>query len=226
MRELTSAMPKSLLHVAGRPLLEYTLDALPDEVDEVIIVVGYLGGAIHDHFGPDYFGKRILYVEMEELHGTAAALWCAKDILSSGGGSASGGKDKFLVMNGDDIYARDDVARVAAAKDWAMLVAESDAIAEGGKIVVDKHERITKIEEGKHDGGPGLIGTNVFALDTRIFSCEMVQKAPGSPEFGLPQTVLSAADSLKIPLEAITATSWIQISRPEDLQKAEELLRH
>src|SRR3989338_3930896 len=89
MRELTQSSPKALLEVAGKPLLQLGLDALPENIDEVIIVVGYLGSSIHDRFGPDYFGKRILYVEMEELHGTAAALWMAKDILSARGGSAS-----------------------------------------------------------------------------------------------------------------------------------------
>src|SRR3990167_6634769 len=102
MRELTESTPKALLEVAGRPLLEYAFDALPEAVDEVILVVEYLGGSIHDRFGPDYFGKRLLYVEMEELHGTAAALWMAKDILSAGGGSASGGQDRFLILPGDD----------------------------------------------------------------------------------------------------------------------------
>ena len=215
MKELTADTPKSLLQVAGRPLLQYILDALPDEVDEVIIVVGYLGGMIHDRFGPEYFGKRLLYVEMEDLHGTAAALWCAKDIL----------KERFLVLMGDDIYGADDVAKIARAKQWAMGVQEARLLGEGGRIVTDKQGRITKIVEGEHGGTPGVVSTNLFCLDTRIFSCKMVPKAPGSPEFGLPQTVLAAADSLKIPLEAITATSWIQISRPEDLQKAEELLK-
>jgi len=215
MKELTLAVPKALLEVAGRPLLEYTLDALPGTVDEVVIIVGYLGGMIHDRFGGEYFGKRILYVEQGEVHGTAGALWCAKDIL----------KERFLVMMGDDIYGRDDVAQMAAANNWAMGVQEISALREGGKIMMDKKNRITAIVEGEHhDGKPGLVSTNLFALDTRIFSCPLIPKAPGSPEFGLPQTVLAAADSLKIPLEAIPATSWIQISTPDDLKTAEELL--
>ena len=57
-----------------------------------------------------------------------------------------------------------------------------------------------------------------------MFTCPLVPKASDSPEFGLPQTALAAADKLKIPLEAIPATSWIQISAPEDLKKAEEIL--
>ncbi|HEY4517146.1 MAG TPA: sugar phosphate nucleotidyltransferase [Candidatus Paceibacterota bacterium] len=214
MRELTEPRPKGLLEVAGRPLLEYTFDALPDSVDEVIIVVGYLGGMIHDCFGGEHSGRRILYAEQEPRHGTAGALWSAKDALD----------DSFIVMNGDDIYARDDVARIAGAKDWAMLVAETKSLKEGGKIKIDKRGCITDVVEGKHDDGPGLMSAGVYKLDTRIFSHPLVPKAPGSPEFGLPQTALASADHLKIPLEAITAKSWIQITSPEDLQKAEEIL--
>lgn len=214
MRELTESAPKALLEVDGRPLLGYTLDALPDCVDEIIIVVGYLGGMIHDRFGGEYFGKRILYAEQGPQHGTAGALWSAKDIL----------KDRFLVMMGDDIYGRDDVARIARAKDWAMGIQKTTAVEEGGLVVLDAKNRITKIVEGRHRGKPGFLSTNIFLLDTRIFSCPLVPKAPESREFGLPQTVLAAADQLKIPLEAIPATSWIQISSPEDLKKAEELL--
>lgn len=213
MKELTQAKPKALLEVTGRPLMQYTLDALPDTIDEVVIIVGYLGGMIHDRFGGEYYGKRLLYVEQEELNGTAGALWRAKDIL----------KERFLVVGGDDMYAPEDLARMAGEKNWAMLVEKTDPIREGGKIVTDKKGRIIDIVEGAH-GGPGLVNTSVYELDTRIFSCPLVPKAAGSPEFGLPQTMLAAADKLKISLEAVTATSWIQISTPEDLKKAEQIL--
>lgn len=216
MKELTDGTPKSLLEVAGRPLLEYALDALPERISEVIIVVGYLGGVIHDRFGGEYYGRKILYAEQGEQHGTAGALWSAKEVL----------KDRFLVLNGDDIYAQEDLSRMTKARDWAMLVAEVESLEEGGRIITDKKERITDIVEGKHDGTPGLASAGAYILDDRIFSYPLVPKAPDSPEYGLPQTALVAADALKIPLEAIPATSWIQITSPEDLKKAEALLKN
>src|SRR3989338_4912800 len=191
MGELTNAAPKGLMQVSGRTLLEYGFDALPDDIDEIIVVVGYLGGMIHDAFGGEYFGKRILYVEQGEAHGTAGALWSAKDILSARGGSASGGKDRFIVLMCDDIYALDDVERMTKVQDWALGVEKVASLTEGGKIVTDKTGVIKEIVEGEHDGKPGLISTNLFALDTRIFQTPMVLKAPTSSEYGLPQTTLA-----------------------------------
>ena len=215
MGELTNAAPKGLMQVSGRTLLEYGFDALPDDIDEIIVVVGYLGGMIHDAFGGEYFGKRILYVEQGEAHGTAGALWSAKDVL----------KGRFLVLMGDAIYGEGDIARMAQAKDWAMGIQETPSLKEGGQVILDSKGRITRIVEGHHKGKPGFVSTNLFLLDTRIFSCPLVPKAPDSPEFGLPQTVLAAAEQLKIPLKAVTATSWIQISAPDDLKKAEHTLQ-
>src|SRR3989344_8278550 len=77
MVALTGEVPKPMLPVEGRPLLEYKLDALPDEIDEVILVIGYQGGVIRKHFGERYGNKRIQYVEQKELNGTAGARWSA-----------------------------------------------------------------------------------------------------------------------------------------------------
>ena len=214
MKELTEGVPKGLLQVAGRSLLEYALDVLPENVDEVIFIVGYLGSMIHDKFGAEYFGKRILYIEQEELNGTAGALWLAQDVL----------KDRFIVMNGDDIYDRADVVRITRAKDWALLVTRVPHMNEGGKVIMNKKGLITNIVEGEHDGKPSLMSANVFLLDTRIFSSKLIPKAPDSSEYGLPQTMLVASKQLGIVIEPIAATNWIQISRPEDLRKAEEIL--
>ncbi len=214
MRHLTENTPKPLLEVAGRPLIRYTLDALPDEIEEVVIVVGYLGHMIQEKIGGDYFGKKILYAEQSPQHGTGGALWSAKEIL----------KEKFIVVMGDDLYAREDIARATKEKQWGIGVQKVSALDEGGRIIADANGHITEIVEGKHHGGAGLISTNLFALDTRIFSEPLVPKAHDSEEFGLPQTALAATHTLKIPFEAMHATSWIQISSPEDLKKAEEML--
>jgi bifunctional UDP-N-acetylglucosamine pyrophosphorylase/glucosamine-1-phosphate N-acetyltransferase len=211
MKELTESTPKSMLTVAGRTLLEYKFDALPDDVDEIILVVGYLGGMILERFGPEYAGKRLLYVEQENpVAGTADALWQAKDIL----------KDRFLVMNGDNLYAPKDIA-ACTEHEWAVVVQKTDSIRTGSVEV--KNGRAMKIVENTdHQGGAGFACTNLFMLDTRIFTYKPIPKAVGSSELGLPQTMMQAAKDIEI--AAIVATWWFEIKDPEDLKKAEAIL--
>ncbi len=214
MKELTEDTPKALLEVAGKPLLQYELEALPDEVTEIIIIVGYKGGAIQQRFGGEFNGKHILYVEQDTLDGTAGALWRAKEIL----------KDRFVVLMSDDIYSADDITACIAKDDWVMLVSESENIQMGGSVRLDGEGTIEAIEEGSHGGKKGLINTNMFVLDTRLFQYPMLPKAPGSNEFGLPQSILPASKEAGIPFTTMKARAWIQITNPDDLKKAEEFI--
>jgi NDP-sugar pyrophosphorylase family protein len=219
MVELTEAVPKPMLDVGGKPLLEYKFEALPDEIDEVIIVVGYLGGVIQKHFGGAYAGKRIFYVEQEELNGTAGALWDAREIL----------KDRFLVIMGDDIYAHADMEACIAPGDcWRLLTQQLPEMYRAGRVELDAQGLIADIvESSKEDDmrrAPGLASTNMFLLDARIFTCPLVPKHEGSLEFGLPQTALAASKSLGIRFEPVFTDQWIQITAPKDLVYAAEIL--
>lgn len=210
MGALTESMPKAMLPVAGKPLLEHKIEMLPPVIDEVILVIGYYGGVIHDHFGGSFNGKRILYVEQETFDGTGGALWRAKDIL----------KDRFLVLMADDLYSPGDLKTLAAQREWTLLVAKTDGGASGGAVVTDAKHNITEVTEGQHRSG-ALTSTNAFLLDTRLFDQPMVAKTRDSEEFGLPQTVAAAAHTLRLPFLALPATSWIQISSPDDILRAE-----
>jgi NDP-sugar pyrophosphorylase family protein len=214
MGGLTDELPKPLLEVAGKSLLEHKFDVLPSEIDEIIIIVGYMGSKIQERFGGNYNGKRILYVEQEVLDGTMGALARAKDILT----------DRFIVMMGDDLYSKNDIETCIAIPDWVMLVEEMEQMNSGGRVIVDDEGAIVDIEEGNHTGTHGLANTNMLVLDTQLFRYPMIPKAAGSNEFGLPQTVLAASKSGGIPFEAVPATFWFQITAPEDLEKAEKIL--
>ncbi len=213
MGALTETLPKPMLEVNGKTLLEHKFDALPESVDEIIIVTGYLGHTISERFGDSYKGRKMTYVEQENIvGGTADALWQAKNVLS----------DKFLVMMGDDIYAREDIEAVAA-HDWALLIQRVPDTAVGGKVISDTQGRIVDIIEG-NSGGEGGVSANLFALDIRIFDFPQVPKAAGSDEMGLPQTVLAAAQASGIPFNVVEATNWIQITNPDDLASAAQRL--
>lgn len=76
MRPLTYELPKSMLPVKGRPILEYTIELLRKyEIRELYIAVGYLGNKIKDHFGDgSKFGVKITYIDEKKDLGTGGAL--------------------------------------------------------------------------------------------------------------------------------------------------------
>jgi bifunctional UDP-N-acetylglucosamine pyrophosphorylase/glucosamine-1-phosphate N-acetyltransferase len=214
MGKLTEASPKPMLEVTGKTLIEHKLDALPKEVDEIILVVGYMGSVVQQYFGGFYKDKKIFYVEQENpAGGTAEAVWLCRELLH----------DRFLVMNGDNIYGSEDIRACADSPDWAVLVKENQRI-RTGRVLVNDGGCVTGIaENSEHDGEIGNANTGLYALDTRLFEYQPIPKAPGSAELGLPQTMMQAVGQVDI--HAIPATFWIEIKNPEDLQKAEEILK-
>jgi bifunctional UDP-N-acetylglucosamine pyrophosphorylase/glucosamine-1-phosphate N-acetyltransferase len=211
MKELTNEVPKPMLRIHGRTLLEYKLDSLPDTIDEVVFIVGYFGEKIRALFGDEYKGKKITYVEQEVLDGTGGALWVAKDVL----------KGHFIVLNGDDLYVKQDLEE-AIKKEWAVLVLKVDELGSAANVALKEDGMIKEIvEKEKHSGGPGLLNTGAYVLDTRIFNYPLV-KRPESEEYGLPQTIMGAADDISIC--PVQATSILIMTAPEDVSKAEPWL--
>src|SRR3989344_5644423 len=79
LRPVTLKVPKPLVLLNDRPILEHILNELPKKVDEVILVIGYLGDKVKKHFGNNFLGKKIKYVIQEEQLGTFHALKQAKN---------------------------------------------------------------------------------------------------------------------------------------------------
>ncbi len=112
---LTLSKPKPLLKVANKMILEWNLEQLSGIVDEVFIVVGFEKEQIVSAFGDSFGDIKINYVEQKEQLGTGHALSLCKDNLGT----------KFLVMNGDDLYHRDDIEACLKCQ-VAVLVKEVD----------------------------------------------------------------------------------------------------
>src|SRR3989338_5870458 len=100
---LTENCPKPLIKISGKPILEHTLSSLPPEIDEVVMVIGYLGEKIRKMFGNQFQGRNIKYVPLAHLLGTAYAVWQTRPLLR---------EEKFLVLNGDDLYDRKELSKL------------------------------------------------------------------------------------------------------------------
>jgi len=95
MRPLTYVIPKAMLPIGGKPLLEHTVRYLKEYgVTEVIVCVAYLKNHIMDFFKDGkVLGTKIQYAEADMPFGTAGQLKTAEKYIS----------ETFLVMNGDII---------------------------------------------------------------------------------------------------------------------------
>ncbi|MCL5435828.1 MAG: nucleotidyltransferase family protein [Patescibacteria group bacterium] len=94
-RPLTFEMPKSLIPVAGKPLLEHTiLNLRRHNLTDVTISLGYLGEKIKAYFGDgSRWGLQISYLEQSQKKtGTAQPLKQAQERFGSG---------NFLLLYGD-----------------------------------------------------------------------------------------------------------------------------
>ncbi len=96
LRPLTEKIPKALVPVAGRPVIEYPLLLLRRYgITEVIINLHHLGEKIREHLRDGKrFGLRIAYSEEKELLDTGGGLLRAKPFLADG---------TFIVINSDVI---------------------------------------------------------------------------------------------------------------------------
>lgn len=97
LRPLTETIPKPLLEVANKPIIEHQIEWLSYYgFDEFLVMVGWLKEKIIERLGSgSKYGVTIIYSVEDEPLGTAGALKNAEGVLSK--------REKFLVVNGDII---------------------------------------------------------------------------------------------------------------------------
>ncbi len=135
-----SDIPKPMIPVAGKPVLEHQIDVLRRQgYTDVIFAIGHLGHMVREYFGDgSRFGIRIEYVEETVPLGTAGALFYMKDQL----------KEDFLLLNGDLIFDVD-LARFAAYHREqgglaTILTHPNDHPFDSGVIFTDGEHRVTR----------------------------------------------------------------------------------
>lgn len=214
MQPLTYEIPKPLLPVAGKPIVAYSVEALPAVVTDVIFVVGYLEDQVRAAFGAEYAGRRIHYVRQDELLGSGHALSLCRPLLQG----------RFFALAGDDVYDPADFVR-ALGYDRCLFAKEVVASEQRnyGLFTIDADDHLQSIVETELGTGErGLVFTGLSLLDEHFFEYPL---APirGGTEFGLPQTVVRVAKDY--PVKILTTESWLPVGYPEDLPKAEKHLR-
>lgn len=212
MRPLTLEKPKPMLEILGRPILDYIFEALPDEVDEVIMVVGYKGDMISQYFGDEFRGRKISYVTQAQKLGTGHALMLCESYLNK--------KERFLVINADDLQSKEAIEKMLK-HDLAVLTCQVADPRRFGVIVVDKGGKILDFEERPLQPKSNLVNVGVYLLDNLIFNYAVgVNQRLG--ECFLPDMIKAMMKDRDVFAEE--TSFWHPIGYPEDLVKAEKLL--
>ncbi len=209
MHPLTQRCPKPLVVLGGRTLLDHIVSQLPSEVDELIIVVGYLGHMIRHYCGIRFMGRRVTYIEQDEAKGTYHALKLTEHLLKSG--------ERFFVMSADDLHGKG-AFRECLKYQRALIVSEIDDPRPYGVVEVDGTGSIASIEEKPEYPKTNLVSTNAWLLDYNIFKFSAPLHRT-KREYLLP----CAAQKMiaYYPVKVVRSSFWYPISTPEDVLYAE-----
>lgn len=225
MKGLTEDIPKPLLPVAGKPLLEHILEMLRGAgIERFAIVTGYLAEKIERRFGDgSRLGVEISYHRQEVRDGTARALLLTRDAI---------GVNPFVLAWGDILTERTNYPAMVrrfdeTAADGLLAVNWTDDPFRGAAVYVDGDGRIEKIVEKPPKGTATTnwnnAGIGVFAPMLFDYAAN-VRKSPRG-EYELPDAIAAMiADRQRVysfPLEGY----WSDVGTPEDLAAAEARLK-
>jgi NDP-sugar pyrophosphorylase family protein len=209
MGKLTKSVPKPMLKIKGKPILEHKINSLPKEIKEVVLVIGYRGEQIINYFKKEFAGKKIKYFFQKKLNGTGGALHLVKSVLG----------DRFMVINGDDLYLKKDLRKLLK-HELGILAREISNSGQSGGLKTDRRGNLVEVIEKDKSSKNKLVNTGAYVLNKEFFNYDPVPI--GNGEFGLPQTLAKMSDKHKIKVEK--ATLWHSIGFPEDLEEAEKII--
>jgi bifunctional UDP-N-acetylglucosamine pyrophosphorylase/glucosamine-1-phosphate N-acetyltransferase len=160
LEPLTEGTPKVMLPLAGKPILEYILEAAKEAgITDVTLVVGYREEDIRDYFGNgSKFELKIGYITQKKRLGTAHAV-----------AQARSGED-FIVMNGDALVSSKIIEKVISAHEGAATLAlKRVKNPEDYGVVRLEGERVEEIVEKPREFVSDLACIGVNAFSPRIF---------------------------------------------------------
>jgi dTDP-glucose pyrophosphorylase len=145
MKDLTNELPKPMLKVQGKPILEHILEGiLAAGVREIFIVTGFRAGMIEDYFGDGSRWKaRIAFGRQRVQDGTGKAPEAARDFV---------GSSPFLLTYGDILVAPETyqqmIRRFGDGRFSGLItVTRGDDVAKGGLNLFDDRFCLKRIVE-------------------------------------------------------------------------------
>ncbi len=224
LQPLTERVPKALIPVAGRPMIEYPLLLLRHYgIHEIIINLHHLGEQIEAYLGNGQrLGIDIIYSKEPELLDTGGGLLKAKPFLE---------RETFIVINTDvmiDLPLAELIAFHQKTRATATLVLRPDPNADRfGSMEIDSEGRIDRFLNARRQEAISLPGrklmfTGVQILEPRIFDY-MGENGPrkfGTTKDTYPQMVVRGERLFGFCFDGF----WSDLGTPERIKEAEASL--
>ncbi len=217
LRPLTDDRPKPLVAVAGRPIAEWQLDWLVDniELESATFLCGYKWERLKDHFGTSYRGLRIEYSVEDSPLGTGGAFRKAM-------AGAKLGDENLVMMNGDIVTDLPLAAMVSAhstAKPGtAVTLLLVPYRSRFGIVHIDERNVVKGFEEKPEFANVWINGGVYVASAKRIFA-ELPEK--GDIERETFPRLARSGEVLAYPYRGF----WSLIDSVKDIQEVEKQLK-
>jgi bifunctional UDP-N-acetylglucosamine pyrophosphorylase/glucosamine-1-phosphate N-acetyltransferase len=200
-------VPKPLLPVQGRPILDWIIGALPP-VDRLVVVVNYLAEQIETYLAQQSHILNWATVRQCEPRGTGDALMSCRGVVTA---------DRVLVLNGDDLIGRADLARLAQVPMGILTHAVQDPASFG--IVFPRADGTLAriVEKPKDVAPPALANIGGYLFPGRVFDLTL----PLSPRGEYEITDAVAQLAAENPFHVVEARYWLPIGTVEAWQAAQ-----
>lgn len=216
---MTDHRPKALVDVAGQPLLSHVFDTLSSCVDQYVVVVGYLGDQIREHFGGEYQNTPITYVEQPSRDGLADAVGRTASVIDG----------DFVQLNGDNVLHGNVRETVHAHRerdaDATLLVerVSRERAKRGGVLTLEDGTPMGVVEKPT-DPPSRLAVTGCFAFSPRIFEAIAAIQPAERGEYELSDAITYLFENGGR-LETVHLDGWrVNVNTEADVARAERRL--
>jgi len=217
MRELTNDVPKPMIEVRGKPVLQHIVQGLRDAgVRKFLIIVGYHAEAVRNFFED---GRRhniaIEYATQAVRDGTGRVVNLARNFT---------GESPFVLSYGDILISPVNYKRIVDLPDHmeaVITVTRAEDVSKGGAVFVNEQMELVDLREKPKPGEPTSPWYNagLYAFRPSIF--EFTAKLQPSPrgEYELTDAVREMAQSGKKVKALELAGQWADVRDPEVLAR-------
>ncbi len=221
MRELTNELPKPMIAVRGKPILQHIIEGLAAAgVQRFLIVVGWRADVVRQMFGEGTrFGVTIDYATQVMQDGTGKVVELAREFV---------GAHSFVLSYGDIIVSAANypcLTSLEAGTEALVSVTRSEDVSKGGAVFVNERFELIDLREKPQPGEPTSPWYNagIYAFRPSIFDFTAQLERSRRGEFELTDAIRALAQSGKKVQAVELSGAWADVRDPEILAQLNAL---